>query len=121
MRRWAAPPCPRTEVRSGASLYFTHSRDEEDKFLTMFDNADILQCYRRTESIVPQQALALANAAVSLDAAGKIAQRIHASHPSADRGAFVDGAFGLCSDEARTRRNATPASNSGTASQGSIR
>jgi hypothetical protein len=61
----------------------------------MFDNADILQCYRRTESIVPQQALALANAAVSLDAAGKIAQRIHASHPSADRGAFVDGAFGL--------------------------
>jgi mono/diheme cytochrome c family protein len=89
------PSVPPNGSSKRRGLYFTHSRDEEDKFLTMFDNADILQCYRRTESIVPQQALALANAAVSLDAAGKIAQRIHASHPSADRGAFVDGAFGL--------------------------
>lgn len=77
------------------SLYFTQSRDAEDKFLAMFDNADILQCYRRTESIVPQQALALANAAVSLDAAGKIAARIRASHPGASRDAFVGAAFGL--------------------------
>lgn len=77
------------------SLYLTHSRDAEDKFLSMFDNADILQCYRRTESIVPQQALALANAAVSLDAAGKIASRLHESFPGADRGSFVDGAFAL--------------------------
>jgi hypothetical protein len=75
------------------ALYFTHSRDAEDKFLTMFDNADILQCYRRPESIVPQQALALANAAVTLAAAGKIAARIHEAHPSADREAFVEGAF----------------------------
>jgi molybdopterin/thiamine biosynthesis adenylyltransferase len=89
------PSVPPNGSSKRRSLYFIHSRDEEDKFLTMFDNADILQCYRRTESIVPQQALALANAAVPLDAAGKIAQRIHASHPSADRGAFVDGAFGL--------------------------
>lgn len=77
------------------ALYFTHSRDAEDKFLTMFDNADILQCYQRPVSIVPQQALALANAAVSLDAAEKIAERIHAKHPSADREAFVEGAFAL--------------------------
>jgi hypothetical protein len=87
------PSVPPNGASKRRGLYFTHSRDEEDKFLTMFDNADILQCYRRTESIVPQQALALANAAVSLDAAGKIAARIHASHPSEDPGSFVDAAF----------------------------
>ena len=43
------------------SLYFKHSRDDQDKFLKMFDDADLLQCYRRSESIVPQQALALSN------------------------------------------------------------
>jgi hypothetical protein len=89
------PPLPIDRESRRRGIYFVHSRDEEERLLSMFDNADILQCYRRTESIVPQQALALANAAVPLDAAGKIAQRIHASHPSADRGAFVDGAFGL--------------------------
>ena len=34
--------------------------------VTMFDDADLLQCYRRSESIVPQQALALAARATSL-------------------------------------------------------
>jgi len=89
------PPVPPNGNSKRRALYFIHSRDEEDKFLTMFDNADILQCYRRTESIVPQQALALANAAVPLDAAGKIAVRIHATHPGADRGAFVGSVFAL--------------------------
>jgi mono/diheme cytochrome c family protein len=89
------PPVPPNGSSKRRGLYLLHSRDAEDKFLTMFDNADILQCYRRTESIVPQQALALANAGISLDAAGKIAARIHAAHPSEDRGAFVDDAFML--------------------------
>ena len=35
----------------------------------MFDDADIQQCYRRSESIIPQQALALANSRVSLEMA----------------------------------------------------
>ena len=89
------PSVPPNRNSKRRSLYFTHSRDEEDKFLTLFDNADILQCYRRTESIVPQQALALANAAVSLETAGKIAARLHAAHPGEDRGSFVEGVFVL--------------------------
>jgi hypothetical protein len=60
------------------SVYFKHSRDEQDQFLTMFDDADILQCYRRAESIVPQQPLALANSRLALDASQAIAQRISA-------------------------------------------
>jgi hypothetical protein len=42
----------------------------------MFDEADILRCYRRTESVVPQQALALANSRLSLEMASHIAGRL---------------------------------------------
>ena len=75
------------------SMYFKQSRDHQDRFLSMFDDADILQCYRRSESIVPQQALALANSALSIENAGKIAERLFVSRPSSDRGEFIDAAF----------------------------
>ena len=74
-------------------LYLTHSMDQEDKLLSMFDNADILQCYRRTDSIVPQQALALANSGLSIEMAGKIAVRLRADDPEATEESFVESAF----------------------------
>jgi len=58
------------------SLYFTHSRDDKHEFLATFDDADILGCYRRNESIVPQQALALANSKLCLKMAERIAWRV---------------------------------------------
>ncbi len=85
------PPLPADGKSNRRSLYFIHSRDEEDKFLTQFDNADILQCYRRTESIVPQQALALANSAVSLSSAGEIARHLEGAGPDE----FVEKTFVL--------------------------
>lgn len=76
---------PSDQVRR-RSLYFQHSRDQKLTFLEMFDNADILQCYRRSESIVPQQALALANSHLAIEMSGKIARRFESdragSHPS---------------------------------------
>jgi len=75
------------------SLYFKHSRDHQNKFLSMFDDADLLQCYRRTESIVPQQALALANSALSFDAAAKIAAKLTVAHPDATQDEFIHLAF----------------------------
>jgi hypothetical protein len=87
------PPVAPNTPTMRRSLYFLQSRDDEDRFLSMFDNPDILACYRRSESIVPQQALALANSSVSLQMAEKIAQRLFALHPSEDRTAFVDAAF----------------------------
>ena len=42
----------------------------------MFDEALVKDCYRREQSIVPQQALALANSALALDAAKKIANEL---------------------------------------------
>ncbi|MCP4859002.1 MAG: DUF1553 domain-containing protein [Fuerstiella sp.] len=75
------------------SIYFKHSRDDQDKFLSMFDDADLLQCYRRSESIVPQQALALANSELSMTMSGLIADRIFKSLPTADYDQFVSRAF----------------------------
>ena len=72
------------------SLYFTHSPDKLNRFLTSFDEADLQQCYRRSESVVPQQALALANSALALESASAIASRIEAS---ASDEAFVEEAF----------------------------
>ena len=59
----------------------------------MFDNADLLQCYRRSESIVPQQALALANSELAMTAAEAIARRISKEMPEATEGVFVNVAF----------------------------
>lgn len=87
------PPVAPNSPTLRRSLYFLQSRDDEDRFLSMFDNPDILACYRRSESIVPQQALALANSGVSLQMAEKISRSIFGRHPSADRATFVDAAF----------------------------
>jgi hypothetical protein len=58
------------------SLYFFHSNNERNLFLTTFDEALVKDCYRRDHSIVPQQALALTNSRLVLDAARPIAERL---------------------------------------------
>jgi hypothetical protein len=59
---WGGPSVPTHEEGSRRrSLYFFQSHNEHHKFLSMFDDANVLDCYRRAESIVPQQALALEN------------------------------------------------------------
>lgn len=58
------------------SLYFFHSNNERNLFLTTFDEAGVVECYQREQSIVPQQALALSNSAFVHDAAGLITTRI---------------------------------------------
>lgn len=51
------------------------------------------ECYERERSIVPQQALALANAGFVHDAAARIAARIAPSTPPVDEATFIDRAF----------------------------
>ena len=60
------------------SLYLVHSRDGRDKFVSTFDDADIFNCYRRSESIVPQQALAMMNSREAIEAARHISSRYNA-------------------------------------------
>lgn len=64
------------ETSKRRSLYFFHSNNDRSLFLTMFDEADVTECYRREQSIVPQQALALTNSGLVLEASTQIADRI---------------------------------------------
>jgi len=73
------------------SLYFLHSRDHQDLLLSTFDDAEILACYRRSESIIPQQALALYNSELAIEAAGKIGANLSSVTEGYD--SFVRRAF----------------------------
>ena len=59
----------------------------------MFDDAEILACYRRTESIIPQQALALVNSKMALELAGLVARRIDEGLETKRDTEFVSAAF----------------------------
>ena len=73
------------------SLYFFHSNNERNLFLSTFDEAEVKECYRREQSIVPQQALALTNSPLISECAPKIAALL----ASADDAAFVRQAFAV--------------------------
>jgi multidrug efflux pump subunit AcrA (membrane-fusion protein) len=75
------------------SLYFVHSHNEHNRFLSLFDDASVLECYRRAESIVPAQALALSNSRLALTLAGKINDWLHAQLGTVSDAAFVRAAF----------------------------
>jgi hypothetical protein len=65
-----------SETSPRRSLYFVQNADTEHRFLATFDNANVLECYRRNESIVPQQALALTNSRLSRECADALAAKL---------------------------------------------
>jgi hypothetical protein len=75
------------------SLYFYHSNNDRNLFLTTFDEALVKECYRREQSIVPQQSLALLNSRLVGDSAPRIARQLTARSPSATDESFVRQAF----------------------------
>jgi hypothetical protein len=74
------------------SLYFQHAAEKQMEFLQIFDAAGVTECYRRKESILPQQALALANSELSLQVARRLAG-ILSSRVGSDASAFVTAGF----------------------------
>jgi hypothetical protein len=89
------PPVPLAQQEGSRrrSLYFFHSHNEHNKLLDTFDNANVLECYRRSESIVPQQALALWNSRLAQTAATKINDRLHTRLKDVEDAKFVTAAF----------------------------
>src|SRR5262249_53848674 len=76
------------------SLYFRHTPEEEMVFLKVFDAANPNECYRRNESVVPQQALALANSEISWSEARVVASPLGGEAGGGrDDARFVDQAF----------------------------
>lgn len=84
---------PKREDSLRRSFYFTQSPEDLNKFLEMFDNANTKECYRRDESILPQQALALANSKLVSTAAAKVAERLVTDSESAADDAFIRTTF----------------------------
>lgn len=92
----ASIPAPKQAESKRRSLYFYHSNNERNLFLTTFDEAAVKECYRRDESIVPQQALALTNSSLVHDAALRIATLLFKSapeQPPMQEGDFIRRAY----------------------------
>ena len=81
------------EASRRRSMYFFHSHNDHNKLLDIFDNANVLECYRRSESIVPQQALALWNSKLAQTSGAKINDKLHAKLGAVDDQKFVTAAF----------------------------
>jgi hypothetical protein len=73
------------------SLYFRYTTSSFLRFLEPFDPAPPEDCYRRAESIVPQQALTLLNSELALTNARLVARELHGRH--AEPAAFAREAF----------------------------
>lgn len=71
------------------SLYFVQNADTEHRFLATFDNSNVLECYRRNESVVPQQALALTNSKLSRECADALAAKMS----KLDEKTFIEQSF----------------------------
>ncbi len=74
------------------SLYFQHAAEKQMEFLQIFDGAGVTECYRRKDSILPQQALALANSDLSLRQARRLARAL-SMQAGPDSATFVTAAF----------------------------
>jgi hypothetical protein len=72
---------------SRRSLYYRHAPEKQAEFLRLFDAANVNECYERSESIVPQQALALANSVLVETQSKALAGKL----PNGD--GFVETAF----------------------------
>ena len=75
------------ETNLRRSLYFRNTPNEKMLMLEVFDVADPNACYRRKESIVPHQSLAMMNSGLTQDSARAVAEQL------AGEADFVTAAF----------------------------
>ncbi|MBL8178436.1 MAG: DUF1553 domain-containing protein [Bryobacterales bacterium] len=73
------------------SIYIEHTPDVPVPFLKIFDQANPAECYQREESVVPHQALALANSELSREQAAILTKRLEDA--GQDNAQFVRSAF----------------------------
>jgi hypothetical protein len=75
---WGGPDIPfaLATTTPRRSIYFTHAEEKTNLLLQVFDSASVNECYRRSESVVPQQALAMANSEVSVNESRLLAKKL---------------------------------------------
>ena len=82
------------ETLSRRSIYFRHAKEKHMEFTQTLDGPGVTECYRRDESIVPQQALAMANSVLVKTQSRRLAQSISAKLGGESLDAqFITGAF----------------------------
>lgn len=88
-------PHQQGELVARRSLYFQHAYEKQMTMLVTFDAAGPTECYRRSSSIVPQQALALSNSPLTIEQSRLLAGRIteQVGSDSDSELAFVEQAF----------------------------
>ncbi|MGD9648496.1 MAG: DUF1549 and DUF1553 domain-containing protein, partial [Pirellulales bacterium] len=69
------------------SLYFRHTPDDKPALLELFDAANPAECFRRGESVMPQQALVLVNGPLCLQQSRRIARKLTETIAAADSAA----------------------------------
>jgi hypothetical protein len=72
------------------SLYLRCAPEKEVEFLKIFDGPNATECYLRRPSVIPQQALALANSQLVVEQSRELAKKL-AAHTEPD--AFIHVAF----------------------------
>ena len=101
------------------SIYLRQAAEKEVEFLKIFDGPAVTECYVRHPSVVPQQALALANSELTLNVARALAKKLATAAGTSDEG-FARRAFEtiiarhpkpeeltLCRDFLKTRSTAS--------------
>ena len=83
------------EVSGRRSIYLRSAYEKQMTMLVQFDAASPNECYRRSESIIPQQALALINSSLSLSKSRLLAKKLWAevAHDAPAQTKFVQAAF----------------------------
>jgi hypothetical protein len=107
------------------SLYLRLAAEKEVEFLKIFDGPSVTECYERKPSVVPQQALALANSELALAQARILAARVAEASGASNTAKFIAQSFQqvlarrptreelrLCADflERRTEQGEAPTS-----------
>lgn len=92
------------------SLYFSFHGEERMEFLELFDAANACDCYRRTSSVQPQQALALTNSELTKSLSRQLARRLWTRVTAA---AVATPAIQSSSEAAATENEITPAADPG--------
>ncbi len=91
------------------SLYYRHANEKQMVFLTTFDAAGPTECYRRVHSVVPQQALALANSPLAQDSSRALARKVSDElGPQASSSAFISTSFELILGRRPTAQEMVP-------------
>ena len=74
------------------SIYLRIAAEKEVEFLKIFDGPSVTECYRRNQSVMPQQALALSNSELAIAQAKIVAKDLN-QRCGPDTNLFIQDAF----------------------------